>query len=238
MGEHTGASYDSISKQYADKLENDDKAPYNAYYERPAMLSQLPPLAGLRVLDAGCGTGKLAEIMIRAGAAVTAFDYNADFVDRARRRLGERATVFQADLSQPLAFAANGSFDLVTASLVLHYLRVWAPALRELHRVLADGGLLVFSTHHPSMTWQLFNLDSYQAEALIEDEWSIGKVSYYHHSLDDISGALQESGFIIERLLEPLPTEDFKRVDPAGYEKLSQRPWFLVVRARKWRFDE
>jgi SAM-dependent methyltransferase len=232
MSEHTGSSYDPISKKYADKLEDDDKAPYNAYYERPAVLSQLPPLEGLRVLDAGCGTGKLADIMVSQGASVTAFDYNADFVEWSRQRLGDRAVVLQADLAQPLSFAADKSFDLVTASLVLHYLKDWAPALRELQRVLAPGGLLVFSTHHPTMTWQLFKLEDYHAETLIEDEWAIGTVRYYHHSLDYISGALRDGGFIIEHLHEPLPTEDFRRVNPAGFEKVSKQPWFLVVRAR------
>lgn len=231
--EHTGASYDSISKKYAERLENDDQSPYNAFYERPAVLSQLPPLDGLRVLDAGCGTGKLAEIMVGQGATVTAFDYNPDFVEWTSQRLGKRATVLLADLSQPLSFAANESFDLVNASLVFHYLKNWGPALRELHRLLVSGGLLVFSTHHPTMTWQVFQLASYHVETLIEDEWEVGKVLYYHHSLDYISRSLQHSGFTIEYLHEPLPTDDFKRVNLAGYEKLMKSPWFLVVRARK-----
>lgn len=233
MSEHTGKSYDPIAKNYADKLEDDTKAPFNAYYERPAMLSLLPDVAGLRVLDAGCGTGILAEILLERGARVEAFDYNEDFVRRARKRLGERAVVHQGDLSQPLNFAADNDFDVVTASLVMHYLKDWVPALREIHRVLKPAGLLVFSTHHPTLTWQVFKLENYHAEKLIEDEWEgIGKVQYYHHSLGDISRALSEGGFVIERLLEPQPTEDFGRVNPEGYQKVKTRPWFLLVRAR------
>lgn len=233
MSEHTGKCYDAISEKYARRLEDDDKAPYNAYYERPAMLSLLPGLAGLRVLDAGCGTGKLAQIMLERGAQVTAFDLNDDFVQRTRERLGSRAVVYRGDLSQPLTNARNGEFDVVTASLVMHYLKDWAPALREIRRVLKPGGLLVFSTHHPVFTWQVFKLENYHTEALIEEEWrGVGKVSYYHHSLDSISSALNEAGFVIERLLEPQPAEDFKRVDPEGYHKIKTRPWFLLVRAR------
>ena len=233
MSEHTGDSYDSISKKYGEKVENDERAPYNAYYERPAMLSLLPPVDGRRVLDAGCGTGKLAEMMAQQGAIVTAFDYNPEFVAWTRQRLGERGTVLQADLSQPLSFISDGSFDLVTASLVMHYLKDWVPALREIHRVLAPDGVLVFSTHHPLMVWRHFQLENYHAEKRIEDEWEVGKVSYFHHSLDYMSRALWDSGFTIERLHEPLPGEEFKRVDPKGYEKLMKLPWFLVIRARK-----
>ncbi len=233
MTEHTGASYDEIAQKYAEKLENDDKAPYNAYYDRPGMLSQLPPLAGLYVMDAGCGTGKLAEIMVNQGAAVTAFDYNAEFVDITRHRLGKRATVLQADLAEPLPFAPDDTFDLVTASLVMHYLKDWTPALREIHRLLKPGGLLIFSTHHPTMMWKLFELQDYYAETLIEDEWAIGTVKYYHHPLTYISAALRDTGFVIEHLHEPQPTEDMKRVSPESYEKLMKNPWFLVIRARK-----
>jgi SAM-dependent methyltransferase len=234
MSEHTGKSYDAISKQYVEKQEDDDKAPFNAYYERPGMLSLLPDLTGLRVLDAGCGTGKLAEIMVKRGAQVMVFDYNAEFVQKARDRLGNRAAVHQGDFSKPLTFARDDAFDVVTASLVMHYLKDWSPALGEVRRVLKPGGLLVFSTHHPVLTWQVFKLESYHEETLIQDEWEgIGKVQYYHRSLNDISRALSESGFVIECLLEPQPTEDFRRVDPKGYQKVTTRPWFLLVRARR-----
>ena len=233
MSEHTGKSYEPIAKNYADKLDDDDKAPFNAYYERPGMLSLLPELAGRHVLDAGCGTGILAEILLERGARVTAFDYNEEFVRRAQKRLGDRAAVHQGDLSQPLTFAGDGEFHIVTASLVMHYLKDWTPALREIRRVLKPGGLLVFSTHHPVLTWQAFKLENYHAEKLIEDEWeNIGKVEYYHRSLGDISRALSDSGYVIERLLEPQPTEDFHRVNPEGYKKVKTRPWFLLVRAR------
>jgi ubiquinone/menaquinone biosynthesis C-methylase UbiE len=40
-------------------------------------------------------------------------------------------------------------FDDVTASLVLHYLEDWRPALAELRRVLKPGGRLIASVDHP-----------------------------------------------------------------------------------------
>jgi SAM-dependent methyltransferase len=43
----------------------------------------------------------------------------------------------------------NGTFDDVTASLVLHYLQDWGPALAELRRVLRPGGRLIVSVDHP-----------------------------------------------------------------------------------------
>jgi hypothetical protein len=58
MTEHTGASYDSIASKYAQTV---DTKPWNAHYERPAVVSLLPPLANAAVLDVGCGSGWYAD---------------------------------------------------------------------------------------------------------------------------------------------------------------------------------
>lgn len=64
------------------------------------------------------------------------------------------------------------------------------------------------------------------------------KVDYYRRPLTVIAEDLYSTGFWIERLLEPQPTADFKRVDPAGYERLIRSSWFLFIRARnKGRLD-
>lgn len=226
-----GAEYDAMADAYNARV---DTHPHNALYERPALLSQLPPLAGLTVLDAGCGSGWYAQHYLEHGAErVVCVDASEKMVAAARVRLGGRAQVLVADLGQPLSFAADGEFDLVAAPLVLHYLADWLPTLREFHRVLKPNGLLVFSTHHPTMDFKLFDLPDYFATTLIEDEWDTGKVSFYHHSLSAISAALAEAGFIIERLLEPQPVQAMQASHPELYDRLMRNPWFLVIRAHR-----
>ncbi|HLX94758.1 MAG TPA: class I SAM-dependent methyltransferase, partial [Verrucomicrobiae bacterium] len=182
---------------------------------------------------AGCGSGWYAEHLINQGAIVTAFDFNLDFVTLTRSRAGERAKVVQADLAEPLDFAKADEFDVVVCPLVMHYLKDWQPVFCEFHRILKPQGVLVFSTHHPFMDWKFFNKEDYFAVELLEDEWDIGKVTFYRRPLTDMSQALDAAGFFIERLLEPRPTEDFRRVNPEGYERHTKNPLFLVVRARK-----
>ena len=77
-------NYDSIAADYASGV---DRAPYNALYERPAMMGLLPDVSGLRVLDAGCGSGWYAEQLLDRGAKVDAFDASESMVEYARRRL-------------------------------------------------------------------------------------------------------------------------------------------------------
>lgn len=230
MTEHMGASYEGIASKYAETV---DSKPWNAYYERPAVISLLPSLMNAKVLDVGCGSGWYAEYLLSCGAAVTAFDVNLEFVTLTQTRVGERARVLRANLADPLDFAGDGEFDVVVCPLVMHYLKDWQPAFREFNRILRLHGVLVFSTHHPFMDWKLFNKEDYFAVELLEDEWDIGKVRFYRRPLTAISQALDSTGFFIERLLEPQPTEDFRRVHPEGYERLTKNPWFIVVRGRK-----
>jgi ubiquinone/menaquinone biosynthesis C-methylase UbiE len=115
--------YDSFAESYS--TENESSL-LNAYYERPAMIDLAGDVNGRRVLDAGCGSGPLSAALRAKGAIVTGFDSSSAMVELARQRLGENAALHVADLSQPLPFA-DGAFDDVVASLVLHYLRDWAP---------------------------------------------------------------------------------------------------------------
>ena len=79
---------------------------------------------------------------------MTGFDSSPAMVELAERRLGEDATLLVADLSVPLPFA-DGLFDDVVVSLVLHYLEDWTAPLAELRRVLRPGGRLLLSVNHP-----------------------------------------------------------------------------------------
>lgn len=226
----TGSCYEAVAATYA---KGQDTQPWNVHYERPGLLSLLPSLEGLDVLDAGCGPGWYAEYLLEQGCAVTAIDLNEHFVSLTKERVGQRATVIQADLSEPLAFAADGAYDLIIAPLVLHYIRDWQPTLKEFHRVLKPSGQLVFSTHHPFMDFTLYEVDNYFGNQYIEDEWKIGTMRYFRRPLTKISEDLEVAGFLIERLLEPMPTEAFREVHPKAYERLSKNPWFLFVRAMK-----
>jgi len=209
---------------------------YNAGYERPATLSLLPPLLGLRVLDAGCGPGYYAEWMLARGAQVTALDVSPRMVQLARQRLGAGVDVRLVDLCQPLELP-DGSFSVVLAALVVHYLRDWAALFREFARVLRPGGCLVFSTHHPLLDYILHSSEDYYAIRMVEDEWSsFGepvRVCYWVRPLGALTDALAGAGFVIEQMLEPQPTEECRQRFPEAYAKLSKKPWFLCVRARK-----
>jgi ubiquinone/menaquinone biosynthesis C-methylase UbiE len=93
----------------------------------------------LRVLDVACGTGTVAEHLVRAGHTVIGLDLVAHLVTRAHRREGEGLAFGHADVADGTGFP-DGTFD---ACVSLHTLN-WHPRpgalLRECHRVLRPGG--------------------------------------------------------------------------------------------------
>ncbi len=230
MDKHTGASYDDKADKYSDAQ---DTKPWTLYFERPGMLQFLPDATGLDVLDAGCGPGYYAKHFVDHGARVIAFDRHPLFVEQTRLRTGQRATVYQADLAEPLTFCADASIDLVVSILVLHYLQDFLPALLEFRRVLRPAGILIFSTHHPFTDLEMATSGDYFATELIEDEWDIGKVSFYRRSLSTITQDLFRAGFLIEEIAEPRPISPPEGIVAAWFERAMKRPQRLLVRARK-----
>jgi SAM-dependent methyltransferase len=225
------ALYDPIAASYAARV---DAAPFNACYERPAMVNLLPAVRNRRVLDAGCGSGWYAEQLVALGAHVTALDASPAMIAYARARLGTRAAFHVADLAQPLTWLADASTDLVIAPLVLHYLEAWGPTLREFARVLRPGGRLLFSTHHPGTEAERLSVTRYFAvEPVDETLPGVGPVRFFRRPLTAIFDALADAEFLVERVVEPGPTAALQTRDPAAFDRVSRRPAFLIVRARR-----
>ncbi|ULQ59490.1 class I SAM-dependent methyltransferase [Brucepastera parasyntrophica] len=227
-------SYDRMAKYYAGFV--DTKA-YNAYYERPAMLSLMPDVNEKKALDAGCAGGWYTEWLLNHGAEVTALDFNETMIEITRERTGNRAALFRADLNNPLPFLENESMDLIVASLVLHYLKDWTTALGEFFRILKKNGRLLFSVHHPFADYLLFNRENYFTTELITDTWSMGEesieVEFFARPLNRVLQPVADAGFTIETVAEPFPTEDFKKSSSEAYERLLKKPQFLFISAAK-----
>jgi ubiquinone/menaquinone biosynthesis C-methylase UbiE len=229
------AAYDQLAEAYAGRIAT---KPHNAYYERPATLSLLPEVKDKRVLDVGCGPGVYAEILVGMGAEVVALDANTKMVALARARLGERTQVIQASLENPLDFLEDEGFDLVLAPLVMDYIRDWRGIFLEFQRVLKPGGVLVFSLEHPMMKYfdhqaqsNYFDVD--QVTYTWRGFGSPVEVPSYRRPLAEIINPLIETGFILEKVLEPLPTDEFKINAPEDYEELMRQPGFMCIRAVK-----
>jgi ubiquinone/menaquinone biosynthesis C-methylase UbiE len=225
--------YDRFARVYSDDAERNA---FNALYERPESLRLMGDVAGLKVLDTGCGSGAHAATLIERGAIVTGIDKSSSMLALARERLGSAAALFEADLAAPLAFA-DGAFDRVLASLVLHYIGDWSLPLREFHRVLAPGGKLVISTHHPFCDHLLAGGHDYFGTFQLDDRWEKGgeimEMRYWRRPLHAMTEALSAGGFVIDTISEPRPLPAARERFPREYKLLSSQPQFLFFAAHR-----
>lgn len=219
--------YDAFAAAY--DADNENNA-WNAYYERPAILSLIGNPAGLQILDAGCGGGVHIEALLGKGAILTGVDASVSLLALAQRRLSGRARLLLADLRQPLPFK-DRSFNLVFSSLVLHYLEDWTLPLSEFNRVLKPGGRLVFSTHHPFMDHQLSGRKNYFKTYTFRHTWKRGgntiSMRFWHRSLHTTVEAITSAGFQIETLREPQPDPEALTLFPEAYRSLTTQPRFI-----------
>jgi ubiquinone/menaquinone biosynthesis C-methylase UbiE len=111
----------------------------------------LGEVRGLRIADIGCGTGRHAAELARAGASVTAIDFSTGMMRKGREKAGaERVGFAVADLGRPLPLR-DGSFDRVICCLVLDHIFDVAGLFAEMRRICRRGGFIAISSMHPAM---------------------------------------------------------------------------------------
>jgi SAM-dependent methyltransferase len=113
----------------------------------PGVSEFLGDLRGKRVIEYGCGLGKVTVLLARSGAHVSAFDLSEASVEVARRRAHEFGLEDQIEFTiapgEDLPYA-DASFDLAFGKAVLHHIEPKAGA-REMARILKPGGRGAFS---------------------------------------------------------------------------------------------
>lgn len=220
--------YDVFADEF---LEHGRDGLYNAHYDRPACLDLLGDVDGRTVLDAACGPGLYAAELEARGASVIGFDVSPRMVELSRQRV-PTGTFRVHDLADPLVWLPDGSVDLVLFALALEYVDDRVGALTELRRALRPGGALVLSRLHPTGDW-LRHGGNYFDARVVEEVWSRGwQVRYWLSPLEQTCAELRETGFLIERLIEPRPRPEAAAMNADAYRRLTSEPTgFLAIRS-------
>jgi malonyl-CoA O-methyltransferase len=161
--------------------------------EQAAVIALLGDVAGRRCLDLGCGSGRYLRLLREAGAArAVGLDLSAAMLVRAR---AGGFGVARGDAAR-LPFG-DAAFDVVVCGLMVGHVAALFELLAEVSRVLAPGGVLVYSDVHPAGTlagWQ---------RALPDAEGRVVSVVQHLHLYTDHVGACRAAGLEVEALREP-----------------------------------
>jgi SAM-dependent methyltransferase len=225
-------AYEELADQYNAKI---DCKPHNAFYDRPNTLKLVGEVKGKSVLDAACGPGKYAEILISEGATVTGFDISPRMIELAKERNKNTGFFFAQDLATPFVTLNNNSYDIIVCALAMHYIEDWNSTIQEFHRVLKDDGLLIISIEHPFFEFNYFKSTHYFNTEAVKCVWKgFGnpiEINSYRRPLESCIMPLTNNGFYIDKLIEPKPTKEFKKFDPKHYKELNEFPAFMCISA-------
>lgn len=202
----------------------------------PTIFRLLGDLHGRRILDAGCGNGYLSRLMAERGAQVVGAEPATGPLAYARRLEEERhdgIEYLQRDLSR--LGDVGAAFSAVVANLVFLDIADWRSALAHCVRVLAPGGLLVYSLIHP--VWVSGRYEEWVekghvevAEYLNEYEVHLPVGINFHRPLSAYVNETIRLGCDIIEMAEP--RVDSAQVESPDQEIFTRLPNFVVIAAR------
>jgi ubiquinone/menaquinone biosynthesis C-methylase UbiE len=220
----------------------------------------LPDVEGLFGLDIGCGEGHNTRLLARQGARVTAVDISEIFVKHAEH--SERAEPlgigYAAASAVELPFGES-TFDFATGFMSFMDIAETDEVLTEAYRVLKPGGFLQFSITHPCYdtphrhnlhdeTGHVYaievgdyfrNLEGDVTEWLfsaappeVRQDLAPFKIPRFTRTLSQWLNLLVETGFRLERVGEPRPSDETVEQYP-NIQDAQVVAYFLHVLARK-----
>jgi len=212
--------WEDNSRRFQDEAKIPLDISYGPWMPTESKLRLMGNLKNKRVLEIGCGGAQCGITFAKKGAKVIGIDLSKKQLEYAKK-LAERNKVkikfLQGDMKN-LSKINSASQDIVFSSWALFYVSDLMKCFKEVNRVLNKNGIFVFSTIHPF--WSCVGNETFKIKrnywkgiGKFKEPYKKGIFVAYRYNLNNISEALFNSGFIIERILEP---------DPRKYRKFSR----------------
>ncbi len=240
---------DNFFDQYEEmRIEKKEKNA-NDLIEIPNFRKIMPDVKGKSILDLGCGYGENDKYFKDLGAKyVLGTDISKKMINLANEENKEDGVEFKVLAMEDIS-SLNQKFDIVISSLAFHYIEDYEKLIKDIYDVLEHNGYLVFSQEHPFTTCieltenvkkghmeidgKYFGLFSdYNRPGIRVKEWFGEDVVKYHRNFEEIINTLINQGFIIEKIMEPIPSKEAVEANPK-YIHQYDRPFFLFVKAKK-----
>lgn len=224
----------------------------------PVLASFLDLQPGQHILDIACGNGLTSRRLAALGANVTAFDFSANLIERARARPNLDSLisyhVLDATDEQALLSLGQHKFDSALSNMALFDMPEIEPLFGILPKLLKPSGVFVFSLMHPA-----FNNPS---ATLLAEEWDDGQIQtryavkvpryinqfqsqglalrnqpkpqlYFHRPIRDYMNIAFQNGFVLDGFEERAFPPEHPQFATLGWGgKFSEIPPALIARMR------
>jgi SAM-dependent methyltransferase len=160
--DHDIPGYDMTAARYADiSISGGDTATPRNLAKRLEVIARYISPSGRRILDAGCGAGEYVAALSALGADAIGIEYDAEKVRRWADSHPRDGRVRQGDLST--IDLPSDSVDAVLLNEVLEHVPDEATVLREIRRVLGDGGMLLVFSPNRRFPFETHGVDLHRA---------------------------------------------------------------------------
>jgi SAM-dependent methyltransferase len=157
------------------------------FRRRQLAVETVKSYAAPRVLDVGCGSGRIGEFVLEAGAShYVGVDFSAPMIDLARARLQRFESRTELIVDDFLTAPLNGPFDVVLAVGLFDYLPEPDQFSRRMFELTAPGGCVVGS--FPTWSWLKGPVRK------VRYEW-IGNCPIFNYSRRELELMFGASGF-------------------------------------------
>ena len=148
-----------------------------------------------RFLEVGCAGGAFLNAARKAGYAVRGVEFSDDAARLARQKFGLDVTTGDVQA----AHYPDAAFDIVFMGDVIEHLTDPVATLKEIHRILDDGGVLVFAC--PTQTNTLFSRAGFLAYSVLGKQATVNLPPYhlFEYRPDSLNKLLHRCGFEIRK---------------------------------------
>ena len=154
MDEKIREQWESNAEAFTGLIDGEG-TPHHKKILNPCVERLLGDVEGKQFLDAGCGEGYLSRYYAKKGAIVTAIDLSERLIETSEQLTEDSGVTvdYRVDNVCYIESVPNTEFDIILSNLVLLNVPSLDDAIKEFHRVLKVGGILVFSIVHPAFNF-------------------------------------------------------------------------------------
>lgn len=206
------AEWDTLASDRLRQIDTGIDSTYNNVLA-PAMIDVCTTSTASRVLDVGCGVGRLTRELARYYDNVVGIDPSRISIETAQAHNSAKNIRYVHASVEELSLGSPGKFGLVVANMSLMATPSLETALASIARLLTIGGQLTLSVPHPCF-WPLHRgfanqpWFDYKCEMFIESAFSLSSETlktastYIHRPLARYIQVLSQNGFILLSLEE------------------------------------